>query len=261
MNNLQFTIYKGILISLFIVYCSLSTTPVMAQAPKATEYNLLAPIPLTNPQTVDSKASTATYIPGLFRLMIAIATGLAVLMLIYAGIKYMSTDAFGGKEEAKGIISNALWGLLLAISAWLIVFTVNPNLVKFDLKIPVQEIKTNTNLGTGGTGTTGGLQQSTTNAIAGLREACSNCTIRITSTTGDSHDPNSLHYQGLAVDIGADTNLTKFLTKQTTDPQACSTYLKTLKGINTMFKWEPTGYKCGGAVASTGDHWHMSVTQ
>lgn len=230
----------------------------MAQT-KPTEYNLLAPIPLSGGSAVDTKASTATYIPGLFRLMIALATGLAVLMLIFAGIKYISTDAFSGKESAKENIENALWGLLLAMSAWLIVYTINPNLVKFDLTIPVQEIKTTST--PAGTPSADGLQQSTTNAIAGLQAACSNCTVRITSTTGDEHDPKSLHYQGLAVDIGADENLTKFLTGQTTNPSSCSTYLRTLNGVSTRFKWEPKGETCGGAAASTGDHWHMSVIQ
>jgi hypothetical protein len=260
MNNLQFTIYNRIGIILFIVYCSLSIgTPVLAQAPKATEYQLLAPIPLTGSGAVDTKASTATYIPGLFRLMIALATGLAVIRLIYAGIIYMSTDAINGKEDAKGIIETTLWGLLLAIGAWVIINTINPKLLDFNLNITPQPIDTSTQniLGTGA----GGLQQSTTNAVAGLRTMCSNCTIQITSTTGDSHDPKSLHYQGLAVDIGADANLTKFLTGQTTNPQACATYLKTLNGVSAQFKWEPKGETCGGAVASTGDHWHMSVTQ
>jgi hypothetical protein len=258
MNKSKLFLLSIVLLSLF------QGSHAVAQI-KPTEYNLLAPIPQLSVNVDGSNcvkdgkpcATTATYIPGLFRLMIAIATGLAVLMLIFAGIKYMSTDAFSGKEEAKGIIENALWGLLLAMSAWLIVFTVNPNLVKFDLSIPVTEIKTTTTPGT----SPDGLQENTTKAVAGLKEACTNCNIRITSTTGDSHDPNSSHYKGLAVDIGADDNLTKFLTGQTGNPQACSTYIKTLNGVSSRFLWEPTGSTCGGAIASTGDHWHMSVTQ
>lgn len=248
--------------SLFTIYSLLPTVLLAQPAPKPTEYQLLAPIPLTNPGgPADTKATTATFIPGLFKLAIALSTGLAVIMLIYAGIMYMSTDAFTGKEEAKGIIENALWGLLLAMSAWLILNTINPQLVEFNLNIEQLKISENKNtLGTPG-GPASELQQSTTNAVAGLREACSNCTIRITSTTGDSHDPKSLHFQGLAIDIGADANLTKFLTGKTTNPQACSTYLKTLNGVNSRFLWEPVGSTCGGAVPSTGDHWHMSVTK
>ncbi len=150
MNNKQFTIYKKIGISLFIVYCLLFIGVPSAQAqttpPAPTPYTLLAPIPLTNPSGApDTTTDTSKFLPGLFKLMIAVTTGLAVIMLIYAGVKYISTDAFGGKEEAKGIIENTLWGLLLAMSAWLIVNTINPNLVKFDLKIDRLPIRVDTN--------------------------------------------------------------------------------------------------------------------
>src|SRR3989344_3257684 len=127
---------------LIIVYCLLFT-PVFAQ--KATDYKLLAPIPLSGVDQGDTKTTTAgPYIQGLFTLIIAIAGGLAVLKIIFGGIQYMSTDAFQGKSEAKSTIQNAIWGLLLAIGAWLILFTINEDLVKFDLSIPVQEIKTPT---------------------------------------------------------------------------------------------------------------------
>lgn len=122
---------------LITVYCLLST-PVFAQS---TEYQLLAPLPGYVETTGEGKTTASQYIEGIFMLMIAIAGGLAVLMLIFGGIKYMSTDAFGGKNEAKNIIQNAIWGFILAISAWLILKTINPNLATFNFEIPVQEIK------------------------------------------------------------------------------------------------------------------------
>jgi hypothetical protein len=227
-----------------------------------TEYCLLAPLPLGGPNALTEKTTATQFIPGLFQLAIMLATGLAVLMIIWGGVQYMSTDAWGGKNDAKNTIWNAIMGLLLTLSAWLIINTINPGLLQFNLSLDPVKIEKNTNKPTGSTGAPGadGLQPSTTNAVAGLRTACNNCVIRITSTTGDSHDPNSTHYQGLAVDIGADANLTKYLTGQTTSPRACATYLKTLNGINSRFLWEPAGSTCGGAVPSTGDHWHMSVT-
>src|SRR3989344_4674518 len=118
--------------SLFTVYCLLSTVA-LAQ----TEYELLAPIPLSGADSAPSDKTTAEpYIKGVFMLIIAVAGGLAVVRIIFGGIQYMSTDAFEGKSEAKTIIQNAIWGLLLAISAWLILFTINPDLIKFDLTIP-----------------------------------------------------------------------------------------------------------------------------
>ncbi len=121
---------------LLTVYCLLSIIiPVPVQG--ATEYELLAPIPLDGADSAPTDTTTAElYIKGIFMLIIAVAGGLAVVRIIFGGIQYMSTDAFEGKSEAKTVIQNALWGLLLTISAWLILFTINPDLIKFDLTIP-----------------------------------------------------------------------------------------------------------------------------
>ena len=111
--------------------------------PAATEYTLLAPVPQLA-KDAEGKTDAVTYITGLFKLIVGLAGVLAVIMLIYAGIKYMSTDAFSGKDEAKGIIENAMWGLGLAIAAWLILYTINPKLVEIKFDIPKQEITTTT---------------------------------------------------------------------------------------------------------------------
>lgn len=138
----QYIVVSLILISMFLlstIYYLLAT-PVLAQS--ATEYKLLTPLPNVETAQGTGKATASSYISGLFNLIIGIAGVLAVIKIIFGGIKYMSTDAFMGKNEARDTIQNAIWGLILAISAWLILFTVNPNLVKFDLKIPVQTIPT-----------------------------------------------------------------------------------------------------------------------
>ena len=131
------------------VYCLLfaalvplfAYTHMLARAAEETEYTLLQPIPLEDVDGDDTETTTASdYIKGMFTLIIAVAGGLAVVKLIFGGIKYMSTDAFSGKSEAKDIIQNAVWGLLLVISAWLILYTVNPDLIKLDLSIPEYEI-------------------------------------------------------------------------------------------------------------------------
>ena len=119
--------------------------PQTVSAQKATDYNLLAPIPLSGAGSGETQTTTAgPYIKGLFQLIIAIAGALAVVKIIFGGIQYMSTDAFTGKNEAKTTIENAIWGLILAISAWLILYTINPKLVEFNLSIPVQQIATST---------------------------------------------------------------------------------------------------------------------
>lgn len=124
---------------------------VMAQNKAApTEYKLLEPIPQLVKAGTEGKTDTATFIPGLFKLVIALAGALAVIMIIYGGIQYMSTDAIGGKSDAKKTIENALWGLLLALSAYMILYTLNPKLLEFNLDIPVQTIATSTISNNGG---------------------------------------------------------------------------------------------------------------
>lgn len=142
-NNRQPTKIKiiGFLVTLFVVGCW-SLVAVAQETAVPTEYTLLAPIPLQGAGGPTSYTTNATtYVSGLFKLVIGIALGLAVLRLIYAGIKYMSTDAFGEKNEARSIIEEAMWGLLLAISAWLILNTINPRLVDIKFDIEPQEFK------------------------------------------------------------------------------------------------------------------------
>lgn len=119
---------KGALVALALLFVLLpQTTAVLAQAEK--EYKYLAPLPTDyGPQTKDaSSTATGSYFANVFAIVIAVAGGLAVVRLVYGGIQYMSTDAISGKNDAKATIQGALWGLLLAIGAWLILNTIDPD--------------------------------------------------------------------------------------------------------------------------------------
>ncbi len=209
----------------------------MNQLAQATEYKLLAPLP----NYVKDVTTAGPYIEGIFILIIAIATGLAVIKIIFGGIKYMSTDAFSGKSEARGTIENAIWGLLLAISAWLILYTINPNLIKFDLKIPVQKISEKPPGGGGGNlgglGLTqeqamsqlraanvgvsspillAGIKQKTIDEIIRLKITCG-CDVTVTSATGGTHNSGTCsHANGYKVDLRTTDSLTSYITRNYT---------------------------------------------
>ena len=51
------------------------------------------------------------------------------------GLQYMSTDAISGKQEGKERITQALFGLGLAIASWLILATISPTLLKVNLTV------------------------------------------------------------------------------------------------------------------------------
>lgn len=97
---------------------------------QATDYELLQSLPgITKPGS-ETVTTFTSYLPGIFNLVIGIAAVLAVVMIIYGGIQYMSTDAFQGKNDAKDTIWNAILGLTLAIAAWVILFTIYPDTEK-----------------------------------------------------------------------------------------------------------------------------------
>src|SRR5205814_5058704 len=60
--------------------------------------------------------------------------------------------SWSGKEEGKTRWTNALWGLGLALISWLVLFTINPDLVNFGgntlINPPAQSTNTNGDAGT-----------------------------------------------------------------------------------------------------------------
>jgi hypothetical protein len=130
-----------------VIIMSIFPLPVFGQL---TEYTLLEPLPLGPGNELVTKTTAPDFISGLFRLTIAIAGALAVLRLIYAGIIKMSSDAITEQNKAKGIISDAIWGLLLTMGAWVIVATVLPSTdgkLIFDLSLPRYELPAKENPG------------------------------------------------------------------------------------------------------------------
>jgi hypothetical protein len=56
-------------------------------------------------------------------------------MLVICGIKMMMSGAVSGKSEAKECVWNAIFGLLIAVAAWALLYTINPELLKNDLQL------------------------------------------------------------------------------------------------------------------------------
>lgn len=76
----------------------------------------------------DDKNGLCSLLNSWYRIGIALAGMLAVVMIVLGGFQYATTDSLFGKEDGKGKIQNALWGLLLALTTWVIINTVNPAL-------------------------------------------------------------------------------------------------------------------------------------
>lgn len=81
--------------------------------------------------TSTSNSSLAVFLGQVFNFGIAAAVTLALVMIIWGGIMYMTTDSWNGKEDGKKKITEALEGLGLALISYLIIYTINPCAVDF----------------------------------------------------------------------------------------------------------------------------------
>lgn len=84
----------------------------------------LAPLPGLAGQPSGIKG----FLQGLFNVAIVVAGILAILMVVIGAITYLSTDSISGTEHGRDMMLNAVLGLILALSAWVIINTINPEL-------------------------------------------------------------------------------------------------------------------------------------
>ncbi|MDP3725713.1 MAG: hypothetical protein Q8R36_00775, partial [bacterium] len=106
-------------------------------------YAPLSPLPGSG--STISGAGTVKYLQDIIFLAIGIAIVLAVLMLVIGGVQYMASDAFTSKDDAKDRMTMALFGLLIAFGAYLLLDAINPQLTTFKLPSGVGiDIKTST---------------------------------------------------------------------------------------------------------------------
>lgn len=109
----------------------------------STYYNFLAPLPdpfnegksLTTIDT-DGQNALGKYLNIIIRLAIGLAAVLAVIMIVMGGIEYMTSELISSKESGKSRMTNAVLGLLVALGAYLILFTINPDLLNTNPNIP-----------------------------------------------------------------------------------------------------------------------------
>lgn len=97
------------------------------------------------------------YLGTIYKLTITIGALIAVVMLVTGGVRYMLSEGFTDIDKAKLRIRSALWGLLVLVGSFLILYSINPNLLNFNLLIPPlkQQNASNFNPATGGSGSAG----------------------------------------------------------------------------------------------------------
>ncbi|MBI5742479.1 MAG: L,D-transpeptidase, partial [Candidatus Niyogibacteria bacterium] len=107
--------------------------------------------------TSTSVSNTGDYLSNLFYFLLGAAAVLAVVKIVMGGLKYIySSMSPPALEEAKADIQAAVFGLILALASYLILYTINPNLLTLDFTVS----ETTTSSSGGSAGSNGGSTSS-----------------------------------------------------------------------------------------------------
>ncbi len=113
--------------------------------PNVQPYVLLAPLPCEigsencnsdgEFKTFDPTNDTAlgSYLNTMLRIFIGICAVLAMIMIVLGGLEYMTSGLISSKDAGKKKIIGALFGLILALSSYALLNTINPDLLKTDI--------------------------------------------------------------------------------------------------------------------------------
>lgn len=96
------------------------------------------------------------YLQLAFNTLITVSIILAIAYLVYGGALYILSGIPGQVSKGKGVIENALIGLVLVLASWLILHTVNPNLTTLNLDLSTSGTSGITSNPAGSTPTTSG---------------------------------------------------------------------------------------------------------
>lgn len=131
--NTVFTTIGKVMVYVFLIG-SFFALPVGAQtACKEGEYCALTTIPgLT---TAKQSVNPVQVVTNIYGVSIGIAAILAVAMIVWAGVEYATVESLGGKSDAKDRWHGALIGLVLLLSSYIILKTINVDLVNINLDL------------------------------------------------------------------------------------------------------------------------------
>lgn len=140
-------IIVGVCAFIFVLALYLASDALVAFAAEAgkvdvsaVSYTPLAPLPLGKGGESLGTYTLASYLSGMLRLIIALGGAISILMAIVGGVQYVASGiAPSAKNEAKGRITNAFIGLAIILSSYLLLNTINPDLV--NLKFSLEKVE------------------------------------------------------------------------------------------------------------------------
>lgn len=135
---MKFKIKNSNLLLANVAVFSIFALPIIAYG-AGTDYVLLSPLEAPIGEPLKRVSSFSTYAQMAFRIIVGMAGLITVVILIIGGIEYVSSG-ISGNEAARSSAHKRIWdaitGLVLALSGYFILYTINPKLATFELKIP-----------------------------------------------------------------------------------------------------------------------------
>ncbi len=118
-----------VVLGVFLIACT--AIPAVQAQETGLQYQLLEKIPGTENL---AGSNLPDYISALYKIALVIVTLSAVLMLSIGGFLYLtSAGNTSSMGNAKEIIYDSLIGLVIALSAWLVLYVINPDLVELNM--------------------------------------------------------------------------------------------------------------------------------
>lgn len=120
-------------------------------------YVPLSDLPLTESISPDSNGLTAI-IDMIYLASIGIAAAISVIVLIFAGMQLALSSSANGRSKWKDRVSGAFLGLILLVGAFLLLYTINPQLTELNIegsKVTVNGRTSGENIGIVGVVVTG----------------------------------------------------------------------------------------------------------
>jgi hypothetical protein len=76
------------------------------------------------------------YLKSSYNILLSLGTIVGIVILILGGIQYMLSDSVFDKDKAKKSITAAVWGMSILLGSYLILYTINPDILTFRLITP-----------------------------------------------------------------------------------------------------------------------------
>jgi len=293
------TLFKTIfLLTIIFGGSSVSAQTPTPTAPLSGEYTVLAPLPGTtkvaNCTGTNCTADINSYLGGFLNLVIGIGAVIAMIMIGFYGFQYALSDSASVKMADSAKLWEIVQGLLLIISAYAIIYTINPALLTFSLEITTPRVTAPavTTTGTNPDGTTAstgpGSEVAVRTALSGIginagpcapnqTRGCTNVAglpqiaidglLALTKSstggcgcgltiTGGTEGGHATHGPGRAiVDLNPTSALNSYLGRP--NPRERDTATKVIAGRTLVFVYEEKGGNASGT--STGNHWHVVI--